>query len=62
MGLKRDIEEAKLELAESIRLKPGYNSLKRYAAGVPWVGNPKGWALREKTLNVGLRNAGMPDE
>jgi tetratricopeptide (TPR) repeat protein len=62
LGLKGDLEEAKLELTEAIRLKPEYNTLKRYTAGTPWVTDPKGWALRDKTLNVGLRNAGMPDE
>jgi hypothetical protein len=58
LGLKGDIDEAKLELAEAIRLKPEYNTLKRYVAGTPWVTDPKGWALREKTLHAGLRNAG----
>jgi adenylate cyclase len=62
LGLKGDIVDAKQELAESIRLKPEYNTLKRYAAGVPWVSNPKGWALRERTLNAGLRKAGLPEE
>ena len=62
LGLKGDIEEAKLELAEAIRLKPEYNTLKRIVAGVPDLTNPKVWALREKTINIGLRNAGLPDE
>jgi len=62
LGLKGDIEEAKLELVEAIRLKPEFNTLKRIVAGVPYFANPKGWALREKTINVGLRNAGLPDE
>jgi hypothetical protein len=35
------------------------------ASGVqsaPWITNPPYWALREKTVNVGLRRAGFPDE
>jgi adenylate cyclase len=62
LGLKGDIEEAKLELAESIRLKPEYDTVKRIADGAARLSSPKGWALREKTLHVGLRNAGMPEE
>jgi hypothetical protein len=31
-------------------------------ASAPWITNPPYWALREKTLNVGLRGAGFPDE
>jgi adenylate cyclase len=62
MGLKGDIEEARLELAEAIRLKPEFNTLKRIVAGAPDLTNPKYWALREKTINIGLRNAGLPDE
>jgi tetratricopeptide (TPR) repeat protein len=62
LGLKGDVDEAKLELAESIRLRPEFNNLKRYAAGVPWTGDPRGMNLREKTLIAGLRNAGMPEE
>jgi len=26
------------------------------------MGNARYWALREKTVNVGLRRAGIPDE
>ena len=62
LGLKGEIEEARLELAESLRLNPEYDTLKRFAACVPWAGAPKGWTLREKTLNAGLRKAGMPEE
>jgi TolB-like protein/class 3 adenylate cyclase/Flp pilus assembly protein TadD len=62
LGLKGDIEEAKLELAEAIRLQPEFSTLKRIVAGVPYYANPKGWALRENTINLGLRNAGLPDE
>jgi hypothetical protein len=28
----------------------------------PWLGNPQYWTLQEKTLNVGLRWAGLPDQ
>jgi adenylate cyclase len=62
LGLKGDIEEAKQELADAIRLKPEFDTLKRVVADVPYLANPKGWALREKTINIGLRNAGLPDE
>jgi adenylate cyclase len=60
--LKGDLEDARLEAAESVRLKPEFDTLKRMIAGVPWANNPKVAALREKTILAGLRKAGMPDE
>ena len=62
LGLKGDLDEARTALAESLRLKPEMNSLARRRADVPWVANPSYWALQEKSLNVGLRRAGFPDE
>jgi adenylate cyclase len=61
LGLRGDIDEAKATLAEWIKLRPEINSLARFRADVPF-GNPQYWALREKTINVGLRRAGFPDE
>jgi TolB-like protein/class 3 adenylate cyclase/Tfp pilus assembly protein PilF len=62
LGLQGDLDEARAALAESLRLKPAMNSLARRRADVPWVANPSYWALQEKTLNVGLRRAGFPEE
>jgi adenylate cyclase len=62
LGLRGDLDEARTALADAIRLKPEVNSLARYRAVTPWITNPQHWALREKTLNVGLRRAGFPDE
>jgi TolB-like protein/Tfp pilus assembly protein PilF len=62
LGLKGDLDEARSELAEGLRQKPEYDTLKKYVDAYPSSRNPKGWALREKTFNVGLRNAGLPEE
>ena len=62
LGLRADLDEARAALAESPKLKPAMNSLARRRADVPWIANPPYWALQEKTLNVGLRRAGFPDE
>jgi adenylate cyclase len=62
LGLKGDLDEARIALADSLRLKPEMNSLARRRADVPWVANPSYWDLQEKSLNVGLRRAGFPDE
>jgi adenylate cyclase len=62
LGLKGDLDEARTALAESLRLKPEMNSLAQRRADVPWVANPSYWALQEKSLNIGLRRAGFPDE
>jgi adenylate cyclase len=62
LGLRGDLEEAREALAEALRLRPEVNSLARYRAVTPWITNPQHWALRDKTLNFGLRRAGFPNE
>jgi len=62
IGMSGDLDEAKSALGELIKLKPEINSLARWRSCVPWLANPRHWALREKTVNVGLRRAGFPDE
>jgi adenylate cyclase len=61
LGFKGDLDEARAALAEAIKLEPKVNSLARWRAYSPWTTNPQHWALREKTLNIGLRRAGFPD-
>ena len=61
-GLQGDLEAAKSALTESMRLKPAIKSLAGMRAENPWLTNPQYWALQEKTLNVGLRRAGLPDQ
>ena len=61
-GLQGDLDKAKFALGESIELKPAIKSLARMRAENPWLGNPQYWALQEKTLNLGLRRAGLPDQ
>jgi predicted Zn-dependent protease len=61
-GLQGDLKAARSMLAESIRLKPAIKSLARMRAENLWLSNPEYWALQEKTLNIGLRRAGLPDQ
>jgi TolB-like protein/Tfp pilus assembly protein PilF len=61
LGLKGELDEAKACLAQSLALRPDINSLARLRDYV-WMNNPAHWALREKTVNIGLRRAGFPDE
>jgi TolB-like protein/class 3 adenylate cyclase len=61
-GLKGDLDSAKATLAESLRLRPEWNSLARLAKLPNWNVSPQYVALREKTIDVGLRRAGLPDE
>jgi tetratricopeptide (TPR) repeat protein len=61
-GLQGDLEKARSALAESIGLRPAIRSLARMRAQNSWLINPQYWALQEKTLNVGLRQAGLPDQ
>jgi adenylate cyclase len=62
LGLNGDLDEARAALAESLKLKPEANSLAAWRAATPWITYPPYWALREKTVNVGLRRAGFPEE
>jgi TolB-like protein/DNA-binding winged helix-turn-helix (wHTH) protein len=62
LGLDDDLDEAKTALADAIKLKPEVGSMARWRAYQPWITNPQQWALREKTVNVGLRRAGFPDK
>ena len=65
LGFKGDLDEAKAALAESLKLKPEINSFAAQRANAPnaaVITNPLHWALREKTLNVGLRRIGFPEE
>jgi thioredoxin-like negative regulator of GroEL len=61
-GLRGDLDKAKSALAESIRLKPAIRSLTRMQAENRWLTDPRYQALQVKTLNVGLRRAGFPDQ
>jgi hypothetical protein len=61
LGLKGDLDDARIALAEALKLKPGIDSLARFGAQSPYT-NPAYMALRAKTLYVGLRRAGFPDE
>lgn len=63
LGLRGDIEEAKAALAEFLALKPQLRSLadvRRHSQN--WSNSPPYAALTAKTLDIGLRRAGMPDE
>jgi tetratricopeptide (TPR) repeat protein len=60
-GLKGNLDEAKAALAEALALKPEINSLARLRE-YAWMNNPLYWALRKKTVELGLRRAGFPDE
>jgi TolB-like protein/Flp pilus assembly protein TadD len=62
LGLKGNLDAAGPELAEAKRLKPEVDSLARWHADQSWISNPEYRALREKTLDVGLRRAGFPEE
>jgi len=61
-GLQGNVDVAQSALSESIKLKPSVNSLTRMRVQNPWLANPEYWALQEKTLNVGLRLAGLPEQ
>ena len=62
LGLRGDIDEARTALADAVKLRPQVNSLALWNASQPWIGNSTLAALRDTTLDAGLRRAGMPNE
>ena len=62
LGLKGDVDEAKAVLAESLKVRPEWNSLAQLGKVPNWNASPQFVALREKTVDVGLRRAGLPAE
>ena len=61
-GLRGDLDKAKSALAESMRLSPAVKSFARMQAENRWLSDPRYQALQVKTLNVGLRRTGFPDQ
>jgi hypothetical protein len=62
LALKGDLDGAHEALAASLKLKPDINSMKRQLARWAYTNNPAYRALAEKTVDAGLRKAGMPEE
>ena len=62
LGLSGHLDEAKVALGNALELKPEVNSIARLRAHRPWITNPPFWAFLEKTINVGLRRIGFPEE
>ena len=62
LGLRGDLDEARAALSEGVKLRPELNSLARLRAFRRSSHHPEYLRLREKTIEVGLRKAGMPEE
>jgi tetratricopeptide (TPR) repeat protein len=64
LGLKGDIDEARASLAEAIKIMPAWGTLPHFLADCTYCGfgSPQYRARAEKTLLLGLRRAGLPDE
>jgi adenylate cyclase len=61
LGLRGDIDEARAEIAESLKLKPEMNSVARFRA-IESYQEPGFQARHDKTIVLGLRRAGFPEE
>ncbi|HVH80789.1 MAG TPA: tetratricopeptide repeat protein, partial [Stellaceae bacterium] len=62
LALKGDLAAAREALGESLKLRPQINSMKAQRARWAYTNNPAYRELAEKTVDVGLRKAGMPEE
>ena len=63
LGLRGDVNEARAILAEALKIKLWFKSIAQlHADAPPYMNNPQFAALREKTTEIGLRRAGMPEE
>jgi tetratricopeptide (TPR) repeat protein len=61
LALKSDLLEARVALADGLRLRPDINSIARVRTSIPY-NNPQYQGLLEKIVIAGLRKAGMPEE
>ena len=61
LGLKGDIDKARAALDEFLQIRPELNSLAKIA-NIRANQNPKFVAIAEKTVDLGLRRAGLPEE
>jgi adenylate cyclase len=62
LALNGDTAGAHDALAASLKLRPEVNSMTRQQARWAYTNNPAYRALAEKTVDVGLRLAGMPED
>jgi adenylate cyclase len=62
LALRGDLDEAEIALRDALKLQPEINSIAQLRAYRPWIFNAPFWARLEKTINVGLRRLGFPDE
>jgi len=62
LGLRGDLDEARAELSRSLKLNSDISSFARQHAAFPFVTGPDYLALADKTINLGLRRAGFPEE
>jgi adenylate cyclase len=60
-GLRGDIDEARAEIAESLKLKPEMNSVARFRALEAYQ-EPGFQERHDKTIILGLRRAGFPED
>jgi adenylate cyclase len=60
LGLKGEIEDAKVELAAAIKIRPELNSLSKWRTYCS-CGSSQYWKMHHHTIAVGLQRAGMPD-
>jgi TolB-like protein/DNA-binding SARP family transcriptional activator/Flp pilus assembly protein TadD len=61
-GMRQRIDEAKRELAESMRLRPEFASLAAIKAAMPQYEYLSHLAQAQETIITGMRRAGLPDE
>ncbi|HTZ34739.1 MAG TPA: adenylate/guanylate cyclase domain-containing protein [Stellaceae bacterium] len=62
LALTGDLDGAHQALAESLKLRPEINSMRRQLARWAYANNPAYRVLAEKTVDAGLRKAGMPED
>ena len=61
-GMQQRIDEAKHELAESLRLRPEFASLAAIKAAMPQYDYLSHLAQAQQTIFAGMRRAGLPDQ
>jgi hypothetical protein len=61
-GMQQRIDEARRELAESLRLRPEFASLAAIKTAMPQYDYLSRLEQAQQTMLAGMRRAGLPDE
>jgi TolB-like protein/class 3 adenylate cyclase/Flp pilus assembly protein TadD len=62
LAMSGRMDDAKKAYSEHLRLRPELNTIEQVVVAAPWIKtSAQHWAMRDRTLNEGLRRIGIPE-